>query len=124
MCVSNTNHDELYVYRFYRAWAAADPHPNAKSNLESKLKDLRATNTPSPRQVSATPRDTFSMWFVRLHALFYKGEPFSQHVELEGEVVHLLDMMAKNPEAGDVLLKTILINIASFHIASSKHAGE
>jgi hypothetical protein len=112
------------VYRFYRAWAAAEPHPNARGNLESKFRDLRAPNTPAPRQVSASPRDTFSMWFVRLHALFYKGEPFSQHAELEGEVIHRLDMMAKNPEAGDILLKAILINIAAFHIAGLKYSGK
>lgn len=64
------------------------------------------------------------MWFVRLHALFYKGETFSQHTELEGEVIHRFDMLAKNLEAGDILLKAILINIAAFHVAGAKYAGE
>lgn len=112
------------VYHFYRAWATAEPHPNAKGNLESKLKDLRAPNTPAPRHVSATPRDTFSMWFIKLHAFFYKGEAFSQHAELEGEVIHRLDMMAKSSDSGPLLMKTILINIAAFHIASARFAGK
>lgn len=111
------------VYHFYRAWATTEPHPNAKGNLEAKFKDLRAPNLPAPRQVSATPRDTFSMWFIKLHAFFYKGESFSQHSELEGEVIHRLDMIAKSSESGDMLLKTVLVNISAFHVAGLRYEG-
>lgn len=116
------NHLDV-VYHLYRAWAVAKPHPNAKSNLEAKFKALQTMSASSSRHSPSTPQDVFVMWFVKLHALFYKGEVFSQHEELEGEVIHRLEMTAKEPTAGSMLLKMVLINISAHDIAYSKFTG-
>lgn len=111
------------VYHFYRAWAVADPHPLARSNLESEFKTLATSNSSNQRS-SPGPYDAFIMWFVRLHARFYKGEIFSQHAELEGEVVHRLEMASKNPDSADVLMKMSLTNISAYYVASQRYMGE
>ncbi|KAI9166881.1 Protein SMG7 [Paramyrothecium foliicola] len=115
------NHLDV-VYHLYRAWAIATPHPNAKTNLESRFKTFQTMNS-SSRHNPSTPQDVFAMWFVKLHALFYKGEVFSQHEELEGEVFHRLEMTAKDPQSTGLLLKMALVNISAHYIALSKYAG-
>ncbi|PNY24804.1 Protein SMG7 [Tolypocladium capitatum] len=112
------NHLDV-VYHFYRAWAVDIPHPNAKSNLEAEFKSLQlAKGRPSP----SAPHDAFTMWFVKLHARFYKGEAFSQQAELEGEVMHRLEMACRNASSGDTLLKMALINLSAHEIASAAFA--
>lgn len=117
------NHLDV-VYHFYRSWAVEDPHPNAKQNLEAELNRLQLPDTPAARNRSAAPHDAFSMWFVRLHALFYKGEVSAKHGELEGEVLHRLEMAAKNVNPSDALFKMALINMSAYHIASTKFKGK
>jgi protein SMG7 len=112
------------VYHLFRAWSAETAHPNAKTNLESFFRSLRSSNASSSRHSPSTPQDVLVMWFAKLHAFFYKGEAFSQHEELEGEVMHRLGMVAKEPSASDVLLKMVLINISAHDIAYRKSTGK
>ena len=111
------------IYHFYRAWAIKQPHPNAKQNLESEFKTLLVPNAPARRSGPADPQEPFIAWFGKLHAHLYKGEPFAQHQELEDEVIHRLVMASKAPNTADMLLKMVLVNIASYHVASGKLRG-
>ncbi|XWW97581.1 hypothetical protein V2A60_005565 [Cordyceps javanica] len=108
------------VYHFYRAWAIRYPHPNAKSNLEMEFKSLQQPGSNKSKHASSGPQDAFTMWFVRLHALFYKGEAAAQYKELEREVIHRLEMAAANGSCRDIILKMSFINIAAQHIATLK----
>lgn len=116
------NHLDV-VYHFYRSWAVDSPHPNARSNLESEFKSLQLPNSSKSRPNTSASQDAFSMWFVRLQALFYKGEPFPQQSELEGEVMHRLEMACRNEKSVNTLLKMVLVNIAAHNIASANCAG-
>ncbi|EGX94444.1 Telomerase activating protein Est1 [Cordyceps militaris CM01] len=112
------------VYHFYRAWAIKFPHPNAKSNLEMEFRSLQQPASNKSKHASSGPQDAFIMWFVRLHALFYKGEAAPQYKELEREVIHRLEMAATNGSCGDVILKMSFINIAAQYIATIKCSGQ
>lgn len=116
--LDQANHLDV-VYHFYRAWAVEVPHPNAKSNLETEFKSLRLPNAAKARPNPSTPQDAFNMWFTKLHALFYKGEDFSQQKELEEEVRHRLEMACRNAGSGNTLLKMALVNMSAYEIASS-----
>ncbi|KAI5465803.1 hypothetical protein BGZ63DRAFT_400243 [Mariannaea sp. PMI_226] len=109
------------IYYFYRGIAVEDPHPNAISNLESKFKTILQPDKNVPRKGPRVPHDAFATWFGKLHAVFYKGEVLSQSSELEREVLHRLDMATKSSSYGETLFKMILINIASYFVASKKY---
>ncbi|QUC19519.1 uncharacterized protein UV8b_03760 [Ustilaginoidea virens] len=115
------NHLDI-VYHFYRAWAVESPHPNAQSNLELEFKSLQLPNSSKSRHNAATAQDAFSMWFVRLHALFYKGEKFHQQAELEGEIMHRLEMACHIEKSTNTLLKMALVNMSAHHIAATNYA--
>ncbi|KAH7329212.1 hypothetical protein B0I35DRAFT_39090 [Stachybotrys elegans] len=108
-------------YHLYRSWAAIEPHPHAKSNIETRFKTLGSQSS-SRNHGRSSSEDVFVMWFVKLHALFYKGEVFSQHKELEGEVMHRLEKTARTPNSSNILLKMILFNMSAYHIASVRFA--
>ncbi|KAG8419959.1 hypothetical protein J3458_004780 [Metarhizium acridum] len=113
------NHLDI-VYSFYRSWAVDAPHPNAKANLEAEFKSLQLPNSSRSRQnASPTAQDPFPMWFVRLHALFYKGETFPQQAELEGEVLHKLEIACHGEKSTATLLKMTLVNLSAHHVAST-----
>ncbi|KAK5990257.1 Nonsense-mediated mRNA decay factor SMG7-like protein [Cladobotryum mycophilum] len=116
------NHLDV-VYHFYRAWAVEKPHPNAKPNLESEFKALQISNNSSKSKPNASvPQDAMTMWFVRLHAQFYKGEAYgSKEDELEKEVMHRLEMVGRNEAPVHNLLKMALVNMSAQHIAASKY---
>lgn len=116
------NHLDV-VYNFYRSWAVDAPHPNAKSNLEAEFKSLQLPNSSKSRQNTTAAQDALSMWFVRLHARFYKGETFPQQAELEGEVMHRLEMACHSEKSLDTLLKMALVNISAHHVASITYTG-
>jgi hypothetical protein len=104
------------VYHFYRALAVEKPHPNAQSNLEVEFRDLLRPATPRAQ----TPQEAFASWFVRLHAYFHRGEHFTQHAELEEEVLHRFKMALKSHDSGSTLLHMILINICAYQVAQDK----
>lgn len=111
------NHLDM-VYHLYRAYAIEVSHPNAIANLEAEFRRLLQSTTPSRRSGPPDPDEAFSNWFTKLHALSYQGEQFSQ--ELEEEVLHRLEIALKKPGALSVLLKMVLINMASYLVAKDK----
>lgn len=121
--LDQANHLDV-VYHFYRAWAIKSPHPNAKQNLEMEFKSILSPDSSKTKNTTPSVQDAFSMWFLRLHARFYKGEQFPQHKELENEVIHRLELAAKNPSSRDDVLKMMLVNISAHHVASSRYTGK
>ncbi|KAL6403753.1 hypothetical protein AUP68_13123 [Ilyonectria robusta] len=117
------NKDLDVVYYFYRGIAVADPHPNAKQNLESKFKTILQPDKTPPRKNTRAPQDAFITWFGKLHAVFYKGEVLPQSSELEREVLHRLGMASKSSSHTEVLFKMTLINMSAYHVASQKYTG-
>ncbi|KAI8671330.1 hypothetical protein NCS57_00607800 [Fusarium keratoplasticum] len=108
------------VYYFYRSIATADPHPNARQNLESKFKTiLQPDKNPSKKQTRG-PSDAFVTWFTKLHASYYRDEVMSHSSELEREVLHRLDMASKSASHTQVLFKMALINMSSYYVATQK----
>lgn len=122
--IEEGNHLDV-VYHFYRAWAVEKPHPMAKQNLEAKFKSLANQNAiQRSKASSSSAHEAFVLWFLRLHALFYKGDPISaQHHELEREVMHRLAMAAKDPTCAHILLKMALVNMSASCIASAQYDG-
>lgn len=110
----------LVVYHLYRSLAIEFPHGNSTRNLEIEFKQLLQSSPPSRRAGPPDPNEAFSNWFVKLHARFYKGEQFSQQVELENEVLYRLEMMLKKPATFPLLLKMVLTNIAAYYVAKSR----
>ncbi|KAL0930914.1 telomerase activating protein est1 [Colletotrichum truncatum] len=109
------------IYHFYRALAIDEPHPMASQNLEAELKTLQQPPTPARRAgAPPDPQEAFVLWFVRLHAYFYKGEPFPQHQELEDEVIHRLEMATKAPNTRELLQKMVLLNMSAFYHSNRK----
>ncbi|KAH8129284.1 hypothetical protein ACSS6W_001683 [Trichoderma asperelloides] len=114
------NHLDV-VYHFYRALAVKSPHPNAQTNLEAEFKTVLAPNGSKSRHNVTAPQDHFTMWFVKLHAYFYKGEVFRPQEELEGEVMHRLEMACRNPASSNALLKMAQVNMLAHCIASAQY---
>ncbi|KAI3398285.1 hypothetical protein diail_9623 [Diaporthe ilicicola] len=110
----------LVVYHLYRSLAIEHPHGNSTRNLEIEFKQILQSSTPARRTGTPDPNEAFSNWFVRLHAHFYKGDPFSQQSELEETVLHKLETMLKKPDTLPLILKMVLINIAAYCVARSR----
>ncbi|TDZ87642.1 Protein SMG7 [Colletotrichum sidae] len=112
------------IYHFYRSLAIEEPHPMAAQNLEAELKTVQQPSTPARRAGPPDPQEAFILWFVRLHAYFYKGEPFPQHKELEDEVIHRLEMAIKANNTRELLQKMVLLNISAFHYSNRKMSNK
>ena len=63
-------------------------------------------------------------WFVRLHARCYKGVDFSEHEELESEVLSQLAVELKERSMDGTLNKFVLINIAAEFFARGRLNSE
>lgn len=112
------------VFWFSRALAVEKPHKLALQNLEQELKSLRTSNAASSTQ-SSDYTTTFIMWFLRLHGHYNRGENFPQQQELEKEVLHRLEMsVVRERDGGIILMKMVLINIASRFVANGKLSCE
>lgn len=110
----------LVVYHLYRSLAIELPHANSTRNLEVEFKHILNSSTPTRRTGTPDPNESFSNWFVRLHAHFAKGEAFSQQLELEQTVLHRLETVLKQPDTLPLVLKMVLINIAAYYVTLSR----
>ena len=64
------------------------------------------------------------LWFVRLHAMLYKGEEFSAHDDMENEVLSQMSVILKEQSLEGVLDKIVLINIAAEYFAGVRLTGK
>ncbi|KAI1457619.1 hypothetical protein F4805DRAFT_457535 [Annulohypoxylon moriforme] len=106
------------VYHFHRSICVAKPSELGVNNLGREFKGLE--NSHAGRKGPKDPCETMITWFLRLHAYFFQGEPFSQQVELEEEVLHRIEISLKSDVDETILRKMIFINIAAYDIALDK----
>ncbi|KAI1143600.1 hypothetical protein F5Y05DRAFT_133 [Hypoxylon sp. FL0543] len=107
------------VYHFHRAISIAKPHEYGITNLERKFKALEKASAAKKGSIS-DKTETMITWFLRLHAYFFQGEPFSQQAELEEEVLHRIEISMKSDTDEAILRKMIFINIAAYDVALEK----
>ncbi|KAI9677461.1 MAG: hypothetical protein M1817_006415 [Caeruleum heppii] len=121
VAVVDGNHVKA-TYHLYRALAAEEPHPAARGNLEIEFKKILTAWTKGEAVLSGSTTmgdagKALLMWFVRLHARCYKGEEFTEHDELENEVLSQLAIDLKERSLDTTLQKFVLINIAAEYCA-------
>ncbi|KAI1108191.1 hypothetical protein F5Y14DRAFT_101176 [Nemania sp. NC0429] len=108
------------VYHFHRAIAVSKPHKLAFQNLEREFKSPENTSQAKKGSLK-DPSQAMVIWFVRLHAFFFHGKHFSQHSELEEEVLHRFELALKSESSdGTLLLKMILVNMAAYDVSTEK----
>ncbi|KAH8434630.1 uncharacterized protein LDX57_012272 [Aspergillus melleus] len=104
------------TYHLYRALAAQEPHPSARSNLEIEFRKVKSAWTKRELirpEDAGIPGRALAPWFVYLHAQCYKGTDFPEHDELESEVLNQLAVDLKERSLEGTLQKFCLINIAA-----------
>ncbi|KAI0887332.1 uncharacterized protein GGS22DRAFT_156787 [Annulohypoxylon maeteangense] len=106
------------VYHFHRSICVTKPSELGVNNLGREFKGLE--NSHGGRKGPKDPCETMITWFLRLHAFFFQGEPFSQQAELEEEVLHRIEISLKSDIDETILRKMIFINIAAYDIALDK----
>lgn len=119
------------VYNLYRALAVNEPHALAGSNLEIEFKKISSHWTGNSHKKTGTvatyepktPTANMVLWFVRLHAMLNRGEEFSNHDELENEVLSQMTVLLKEQSLEEVLDKIVLINIAAEYVAGVRLTG-
>ncbi|RDW78773.1 uncharacterized protein DSM5745_05625 [Aspergillus mulundensis] len=115
IALADANHLKA-TYHLYRALSAQEPHPGARGNLEiefRKVRGLWAKQQLIPRGDAGIPGKALAPLFVYLHAQCYKGIDFTEHDELESEVLNQLAVDLKERSLEGTLQKFCLINIAA-----------
>ncbi|KAI0383144.1 hypothetical protein F5Y04DRAFT_40344 [Hypomontagnella monticulosa] len=107
------------VYHFYRSVCTTKPHELGVTNLEREFRGLEGSSTARKGPIK-DPSETMVTWFLRLHAYFFQGEPFSQQAELEEEVLHRIEMAMKSGNDEAILRRMTFINIAAYDVAMEK----
>lgn len=116
------------TYHLYRALSARDPHPSAKGNLEIEFR--KVMNAWAKRELirpedAGVPGRALAPWFVYLHAQCYKGSDFSEHDELESEVMSQLAVDIREQRSLEgTLQKFCLVNIAAEDFARARSTEE
>ncbi|KAI2623874.1 hypothetical protein GGS26DRAFT_212810 [Hypomontagnella submonticulosa] len=107
------------VYHFYRSICITKPHELGATNLEREFKGLESSSAARKGPIK-DPSETMVTWFLRLHAYFFQGEPFSSQVELEEEVLHRIEIALKSGTDEAILRRMTFINIAAYDVAMEK----
>lgn len=116
------------TYHVYRALVVQEPHPGAKGNLEIQFKKITTSWSNGEMETMAVGNSALASqplinWFLLLHAKNYKGQHFSQHDELEDEVMSHLRIELKERSIDGILHKMVLINTASQYFAGIRLEG-
>lgn len=116
------------TYHLYRALAVQEPLETAKGNLELEFKKIHTAWDKGALIVNTPHRDgpgkALVGWFIRLHARCYNGVDFTEHEELESEVLSQLAIDLKERSLEGTLNKFILINIAAEYFAGERFKGQ
>lgn len=126
IALADVNHLRA-TYHLYRALAVDEPHPTAKGNLELEFKKVLSAWSKGeliPPQDAGKAGKALTAWFVCLHARCYKGVDFTEHDELENEVLSQLAVDLKERSLEGTLQKFSLINIAAEYFARVRLRGE
>lgn len=114
--------DHLHAtYRLYRALSASEPYPTARGNLEIEFRKILAASKKGELFSSGEDNSALVSSFVYLHSQCYKGLEFTEHDELENEILRQITVDLKERSLGVKLLqKFCLINIAADANAQAK----
>ena len=118
------------TYHLYRSLSVKQPHPAAKDNLELEFKKIVAAwdrgeliSSKDARDSSGASKALIS-WFVRLHSKCYRGKEFTEHNELENEVLSQLSTELKERCLEGKLHMLVIINVAAQYFAGSQLRGK
>jgi hypothetical protein len=124
IALNEQNHLDA-VYHLYRAIAIQEPYQLAKGNLEIEFKKITTAWDKKPvSHANFGSTETLILWFVRLHAKFYKGIEFPTQNELEKTVLTGLTRLLDNQDSEIVLEKFVVINIAAEYFAAERSWGK
>jgi Est1 DNA/RNA binding domain len=115
------------LYHLYRALSVDVPYPRARENLDKELKkilDRKKKNQLFSPLSAQYPSVVLQAGFVYLHARLHAGVNFSEHEELENEVLTNLSVELKERSLDDLLNRLALSNIAAQRLASIQAAGK
>ncbi|RDW89348.1 hypothetical protein BP6252_01380 [Coleophoma cylindrospora] len=120
IALADQNHLDA-LYYLYRAIAVEDPYPLAKANIEIEFKKILNAWEKGPT-AKGDNAATLVLWFVRLHAKFYKGVDFATREELENEVLHQLAVQLKEDRTIEATLERfVIINVAAEYTAGLRY---
>ena len=117
------------IYHLYRAIVVEEPHPNAAPNLKREFDKINAAWDRGELIRKGGPNDseaakqTLTGWFVRLHSMCFKGEPFRGYEELEREVLGQLSAQVKQYDIGSALMRMVMVNLSAQYNAGEKFQG-
>ncbi|EMC92340.1 hypothetical protein BAUCODRAFT_38393 [Baudoinia panamericana UAMH 10762] len=113
------------IYHLYRAIVVDDPHPAAAKNLKLEFGKINVAWDKQELIPKGLPNDPemkkhiLTGWFVRLHSMCSKGEPFSSHYELEREVLGQLDGVTRYSATAfdSTLVRMAMVNLSAQYFA-------
>ncbi|KAK3725505.1 hypothetical protein LTR37_000475 [Vermiconidia calcicola] len=114
------------IYHLYRAIVVEQPHPHAAKNLKLEFNKVNAAWDRGELIHKAAPNDpesskrTLVGWFVRLHSMCYRGEPFRGYDELEREVLGQLSTEIKQRSLNATLTRMVMVNLAAQYNAGEQ----
>ncbi len=114
------------LYHLYRALSVELPYPTASENLDAELNkilDRKKKNQVFPQLPEKQSSIVLQAWFLLLHAKLHTGVHFSEHEELENEVLTTLLVELKERPLNGLLNKMVLSNVAAQHLKSTQAAG-
>jgi len=127
IALADQNHLDA-LYHLYRAIAVNNPHQLARGNLEIEFKKISSIWDKKEKQVvphaKTESESALVLWFIRLHAKFYKGEEWTSHNELENEVLSRLALLLKEQSFEITLERIVIINIAAQYVAAERVKGK
>jgi len=127
MALADANHMRA-MYHLYRALTVEKPYPSARDNLEIEFKKVLGLQ--SKNQLFAgmpggkTPVNNLVAWFMCLHARCYKGVDFTQHDDLENEVLTTLTIELKERPLDGTLQRLMLMNLAAQFLTQKRFEGK
>ena len=118
------------IYHLYRAIVVEDPHPVAANNLMLEFGKVNAAWDKGELVQKGQPNDpegpkhALIGWFIRLHSMCFKGEPYRGHSELEREVLGQLGAAVRQVTPDHTLMRMVIINLASQFNAGELYQGK
>jgi hypothetical protein len=113
------------IYHLYRSLACKLPPALGEDNIRLAFKKVLAAWDKGEviahrKSDGCNAGQALIAWFIRLHSKCFKGEEFSQHDELENEVLSHLAIELKERSLDSILHKIVLINLAAEYFSTAK----